>query len=170
MIRNPGLHRWRDAQSLVNADKIVMHGHTRTMTLPTELGNLFLQGPTDITRLRRWDNEGKSTQFCGANAQLACRGATLDISQTRSVWTGKIVCIRPGRDGGNAYKTGRFPASHSAARQSAASARRRQDAQDSWPVLPGTLCRANLRCRSATASPLPTTNVEEALLLKSTDR
>ena len=25
MIRNPRFHRWRDAQSLVNADEIVMH-------------------------------------------------------------------------------------------------------------------------------------------------
>ena len=37
-----------------------------------------------------------------------------------------------------------------------------QDAQDLWTVLPGTLCRANFRCRSATTSPLRTANVEEA--------
>ncbi len=35
------------------------------MTLPTELGILFLLGSTNITRLRRSDNEGKNTQFCG---------------------------------------------------------------------------------------------------------
>ncbi len=57
---------------------------------------------------------------------------------------------------GNAKKTDLFPASF-------------QDAQGSGTVLPGTVCRANFRCRFATISPLPITNVEAAIIECHTD-
>jgi hypothetical protein len=65
------------------------------------------------------------------------REATPEISRGQRPWSRSSHNFRPGRDGGNAWKTKRIPSSF-------------QDARIYWMPLPGTMCRANLHGRSAT--------------------